>query len=182
VKSNVNPIPFNQYGSNISQAAAFGDHSPGLKPLGGQATPIMLSEDDSPPVAPDVFKIHKMTPQDREEMGWESHQGWEFDNETIASRIAKLKKKRDGKVENPVSSPIPSQASPLVLQVATALPSTPTSGTNHSSRNLGAYAEPVLQKAMRAITLKNASGMSPSKDFVTSPLAFRFTFSQGSFG
>jgi hypothetical protein len=27
--------------------------------------------------------------------GWESPPGWEFDNETIASRIAKLKKKRD---------------------------------------------------------------------------------------
>jgi hypothetical protein len=142
----------------------------------------MLSEDDSPPVAPDVFKIHKMTPQDREEMGWESPQGWEFDNETIASRIAKLKKKRDGEVENPVSSPIPSQASPIVLQVATALPSTPTSRTHHSSRNLGAYAKPVLQKAMRAVALKNASGMSPSKDFVTFPLAFGCTFSQGSFG
>jgi hypothetical protein len=67
-KSKVKPIPFNQYGSNISQDAAFGDHSPGLKTIGGQTTPIPLSKDDTPPVGPDVFKIHKMTPRDREEM------------------------------------------------------------------------------------------------------------------
>jgi hypothetical protein len=60
--SKVKLIPFNQYGSNISRAAAFGDSSPGPKPAGGQTTPILLSEDDSPPAAPDVFKIHKMTP------------------------------------------------------------------------------------------------------------------------
>jgi hypothetical protein len=61
--SKVKPIPFNQYGSNISHAAAFGDSSPGPKPAGGQTTPILLSEDDSAPVALDVFKIRKMTPR-----------------------------------------------------------------------------------------------------------------------
>jgi hypothetical protein len=68
MKSKVKPIPFNQYGSNISHDVAFGDHSPSLKTVGGQTTPILLSKDDTPPASPDVFKIHKMMPQDREEM------------------------------------------------------------------------------------------------------------------
>jgi hypothetical protein len=34
---------------------------------------------------------------------------------------------------------------------------------------MGSDAEPVLQKAMHVVTLKNASGMSPSKEFVTFP-------------
>jgi hypothetical protein len=39
---------------------------------GDHATPILLSEDDSPPPQPDVFKIHKIAPADRAEVGWES--------------------------------------------------------------------------------------------------------------
>jgi hypothetical protein len=34
---------------------------------------------------------------------------------------------------------------------------------------MGSDAEPVLQKAMHAVAMKNAIGMSPSKEFVTFP-------------
>jgi hypothetical protein len=31
---------------------------------------------------------------------------WEYDNETLAAKIAKLKKKQDGEVENPPATPV----------------------------------------------------------------------------
>jgi hypothetical protein len=105
-----------------------------------------------------VDKIQKMTPEERAEVGWESPPGWEFDNETIAARIAKLKK-RDGEVENPAV--LPDQAIPEA--------STPVSGSRRSSRIQGSDAEPVLQKAIRATAMKNASGMTPSEAFVSFP-------------
>jgi hypothetical protein len=66
-KSKVQPIMFNQYGSNIPQSEAFEDLPACSKTdlnmdAGERATPILLSEDDSPPAQPNVFKIHKMTP------------------------------------------------------------------------------------------------------------------------
>jgi hypothetical protein len=109
-KSKVQPIPFNQYNSNIPQSEAFEDVLARSKSdlnvnAGDRATPILLSEDDSQASQPDVDKIHKMARADRAGMGWESPHGWDFDNETIVVRIAKLKKKRDGEVENPTVSP-----------------------------------------------------------------------------
>jgi hypothetical protein len=101
------PVHFNQYGSNIPRERAF-DVSPGPKTDGARAknsSPILLSEDDSPPRALDVFKINKLNPADHADIGWESPPGWEFDNETLAVHLAKLKKKRDGEVDNPMSSP-----------------------------------------------------------------------------
>jgi hypothetical protein len=63
-KSKVQPIPFNQYGTNIPQSEAFEedtDHAPPKNgcnvEAGEHATPILLSEDDSPPPQPDVDKI-----------------------------------------------------------------------------------------------------------------------------
>jgi hypothetical protein len=107
-KTRVQPIPFNQYGSNIPHSEAFADEPAVNKDAkadsGARGSPILLSEDDSPPAQPNVDKIQKMTPKERAEVGWESPPGWEFDNETIAARIAKLKK-RDGEVENPAGLP-----------------------------------------------------------------------------
>jgi hypothetical protein len=40
-----------------------------------------------------------MLEADRAKVGWESPEDWEFDSETLASKIAKLKKKQDGEVE-----------------------------------------------------------------------------------
>jgi hypothetical protein len=78
-KSKVQPIPFNQYGTNIPQSEAFEedtDHAPPKNgcnvEAGERATPILLSEDDSPPPQPDVDKIQKMTLAERTELGWES--------------------------------------------------------------------------------------------------------------
>jgi hypothetical protein len=106
-----------------------------------------------------VDKIQKMAPEDRAEVGWESPPGWDFDNETIAARIAKLKKKRDGEVENPAVLP----------DQATSEASTPVFGSRRSHRILGSDAEPVLQKAIRATAMKNAPGMTPSEAFVSFP-------------
>jgi hypothetical protein len=162
-KTRVQPIPFNQYGSSIPHSEAFADASAINKDAnadsGARGSPILLSEDDSPPAQPNVDKIQKMTPEERAEVGWESPPGWDFDNETIAARFAKLKKKRDGEVENPAVLP----------EQATSEASTLVSGSRRSSRILGSDAEPVLQKAIRATAVKNASGMTPSEAFVSFP-------------
>jgi hypothetical protein len=113
---------------------------------------------------PDVFKINKLKPADLADIGWESPPGWEFDNETLAVHLAKLKKKRDGEVDNPMSSP--TQASPAIPQVVA--PS-PPSGSRRSARGRGDDAEPALQKAMQAVAVKNNPGMSPSKTFAAFP-------------
>jgi hypothetical protein len=72
VKSKVQPVPFNQYGSNIPSATAFENLSSTPNGKGGRASPILLSEEDSPPPEPDTFKIKKMTPAEHAEVGWES--------------------------------------------------------------------------------------------------------------
>jgi hypothetical protein len=126
---------------------------------GDRGTPIVLSEDDSPTPQPNVDKIQKLTPS-----GWESPPGWEYDNETIAARIAKLKKRRDGEVENPAV-----QTTSPVARAATSEASTPVSGSRRSHRIMGIDAEPVLQKAIRATALKNATGTIPSEAFVSFP-------------
>jgi hypothetical protein len=160
-KSKVQPILFNQYGTNIPQFEAFVE-------AGECATPILLSEDDSPPPQPDVDKIQKMTPAKRTELGWESPPGWDYDNETIAARLSKLKKKRDGEVENPAVLPAQAMASPS-SRAAPSEASTPVSGSRRSHRIMGSDAEPVLQKAIHATALKNALGMTPSEAFVSFP-------------
>jgi hypothetical protein len=169
-KTRVQPIPFNQYGSNIPQSEAFAD-APAINreanaDSGARGSPILLSEDDSPPAQPDVDKIQKMAPEDRAEVGWESPLGWDFDNETIAARISKLKKKRDGKVENPAVLP----------EQAASEASTPVSGSHRSTRILGSDAEPVLQKAICATAMKNAPGTTPSEAFVSFPAFFDVHF------
>jgi hypothetical protein len=87
-----------------------------------------------------VDKISKLSKSDREELGWESPQGWDYDNETLAARMAKLKK-RDGEVENLVLSPEP------MAQAARASPSsssTPISGTFRSARGAREEAKSIL--------------------------------------
>jgi hypothetical protein len=37
-------------------------------------------------------------------VGWESPEDWEYDSETLAAKIAKMKKKQDGEVDNPPAS------------------------------------------------------------------------------
>jgi hypothetical protein len=107
-KFKVQPIPFNQYGSNLDEEKLFGD-GPILQPEAISMT-IILDDDSAPdsdePVDPQILKRSKLSAADRAEMGWESPEDWEFDNETLAAKIAKLKKKQDGEVDNPPASPI----------------------------------------------------------------------------
>jgi hypothetical protein len=115
----VHPIPFNQYGSNVEDDTLFGA-GPVLQPDAISMT-ITLDE-DSPPVSdsldPQILKRAKMSAADRNEIGWESPEDCEFDNETLASKIAKLKKKKqDGKVEK---SPVVTTSIDLAKEVAAA--------------------------------------------------------------
>jgi hypothetical protein len=78
--------------------------------------------------------------------------------------MAKLKKKRDGEVDNPMSSP--NHASPTNPQVVA---TSPPSGSHRSARGHGDDVEPALQRAMREVAAKNNPGMSPCKAFVAFP-------------
>jgi hypothetical protein len=57
------------------------------------------------PIDPLVLKRSKLSATDRVDVGWESPEDWEYDNETLAENIVKLKKKQDGEVDNPPSTP-----------------------------------------------------------------------------
>jgi hypothetical protein len=115
VKSIAEPIPFNQYGSNVSMAEAFQIFSllrkgatVGMAP-GRASFPILVSskdtsEDDAP--LPNIDKVSKLSQAKCEEVGWESPTDWEYDDETIPMRWARLNK-YDGEVENPARSPAP---------------------------------------------------------------------------
>jgi hypothetical protein len=52
-----------------------------------------------------VLKRSKLYAEDRANIGWESPEDWEYDNETLTEKIAKLKKKQYGEVDNPPSTP-----------------------------------------------------------------------------
>jgi hypothetical protein len=114
---------------------------------------IILDEDslDSDTLDPLILKRSKMLVADRAEVGWESPEDWEFDNETLASNIAKLKKKQDGEVDNPPTA----QSNPDLLKevVATLNVSkakssmavvSPIAGTRSSARGKCVEAEPIL--------------------------------------
>jgi hypothetical protein len=68
---------------------------------------IVLDVDSAPesPVNPDILKRSKLSNADRVDIGWERPEDWEYDNETLAQKIAKLKKKQDGEVHNSPASP-----------------------------------------------------------------------------
>jgi hypothetical protein len=92
-KAQLSPIPFDQYGSNLD-ADLLGAQTI-LEPKALSMTIIL--DEDSPPsdhdVDPSVLKRSNLSEADRADIGWESPENWEFDNETLASKIAKLKKK-----------------------------------------------------------------------------------------
>jgi hypothetical protein len=83
------------------------DSDPILQP---EALSMTIILDDDTPLASDapvdqVLKRSKLSAPDREDIGWENPEDWEYDNETLVAKIAKLKKKQDGEVENPPSTP-----------------------------------------------------------------------------
>jgi hypothetical protein len=169
-KFTVQPIPFNQYGSNLEEENPF-DSAQVLQPEPISMT-IILDEDDSPPtpeapIDPAILKRSKLSAVDRAEVGWESPKDWEFDNETLAAKIAKLKKKQDGEVDNPPSTPSNVDLAKEVAaaaQVSKAKRSvvvvSPVSGTCSSARCKGSEGQSILQKAVKRAAAK--AGMSPS--------------------
>jgi hypothetical protein len=117
-------------------------------------------------VDPNILKRSKMSAADRAEVGWESPENWDYDSETLAEKIAKLKRKQDGEVDNPPASApkmdlakevaASSQVSKAKRSVAVV---SPISGSRSSARARGSEAEPILQKAIKRAAAK--SGMSP---------------------
>jgi hypothetical protein len=167
----VQPIPFDQYGSNLEEETLFASTQV-LQPEPLSMT-IILDEKDSPPSSDApidlaILKHSKLSMADRADVGWESPEDREFDNETLATKIAKLKKKQDGEVDNPPMTPSnPDLAKEVVAaaQVSKAKGSVavvlPISGTHTSTRSKGSEGQPILQKAVKRATAK--SGMpSPS--------------------
>jgi hypothetical protein len=137
-------------------------------------------------VDPSVLKRSKLSEADRTDIGWESPEKWEFDNETLASKIAKLKKKQDGEVHNP-----PKTASQLDLakEVAAvsgvakarrseAIPSSsrsPTTAARRSARTKEGAAESMLQKATKRAAAKAGTQPSPPSCCLDDFLAFPAT-------
>jgi hypothetical protein len=171
-KAQEQAIPFNQYGSNLEGEGMF-SKEPILQPEAISMTIIL--DDDSPldsqaPIDPHILKRSKMSAADRAEVGWESPKDWEYDTETLAAKIAKLKKKQDGEVDNPLASATKIDLAKEVTvtsQVSKAKHSmtvvSPISGSRSSARDKGSETEtePMLQKAIKRAAAK--SGMiSPS--------------------
>jgi hypothetical protein len=81
----------------------------------------------------------------------------------LAAKIAKLKKKQDGEVDNPHSSPVQDLAKEIaaVSQVSKAKRSmamtSPVAGTRSSSRGKGSESEPILQKAVKRAAAKSGT-------------------------
>jgi hypothetical protein len=164
-KFKAQPIPFNQYGSNLEEESLFGD-VPILQPEAISMT-IVLDDDSAPdsdePMDPCILKRSKLSEADRAEVGWESPEDWEFDNETLAAKIAKLKKKQDGEVDNPPSTPVQDLAKEIAAatQVSKAKRSmamtSPLAGTRSSSRCKGSESEPIMQKAVKRAAAKSGT-------------------------
>jgi hypothetical protein len=140
---------------------------------------IILDEDSPPPssdapIDPMILKRSKLSAADRADIGWESPEDWEYDNETLAAKIAKLKKKQDGEVDNPPSTPcnpdlvgeVAASAQVVKAKRSTTVVS-PISGSRTSTRGKGQENEPILQKAIKRAAAK--AGMSSS-----SPMKSRF--------
>jgi hypothetical protein len=137
---------------------------------------IILDEDSPPPssdapIDPTILKRSKLSAADHADIGWESPEDWEYDNETLAAKIAKLKKKQDGEVDNPPSSPCNldlagelAAAAQVVKAKRSVAVVSPISGSRTSARGKGLESEPILQKAIkRAAAKAGTSSSSPMK-------------------
>jgi hypothetical protein len=100
------PNSFDQYGSNLVLLQSPPDCSPVgslsfpqlSAPLSGNTpSSVIISspEASSPALHLSPLKAAKLSAADREEVGWQSPIHWEFDNETLAVRCQKLKKKKE---------------------------------------------------------------------------------------
>jgi hypothetical protein len=113
---------------------------------------IILDNDSAPdsapgsdsPVDPDILKHSKLSNADRADIGWENPEDWEYDNETIAQKIAKLKTKQDGEVHNSPASPRnpdlakeAASSTPVAKAKRSVVVVFPVSGTHSSARGKG---------------------------------------------
>jgi hypothetical protein len=129
--------------------------------------------DSQVPSDPNVLKRSKLSAVDRAEVGWESPENWEYDSETLAEKIAKLKKKQDGEVDNPLASAPKIDLAKEVAastQVSKAKRSaavvSPISGSRSSTRARGSEAEPILQKAIKRAAAKSGMSSPPISQFL----------------
>jgi hypothetical protein len=195
---------FNEYGSNLTCSPTFGAK------LVAAASPVqpsppskrislvsISSQDKGEEVCNfTAEKACKLSEAERQEIGWESPDEWEFENETLAERCKKLNlrrpfqklskaKKKALMQESPVcpassktksSMPVaplietmsPSSKISSSGPTSSKLPSTPSSSVRCSARTQGNKSESILQKAVRVTTEKNAPGMSSFPSIVTS--------------
>jgi hypothetical protein len=177
-KFKIQPVPFNQYGSNLlDEKLLAADDILQPEPI---SMTIILDEDstpDSDSLGPEILKRSKLSVADREEVGWESPKDWEYDNETLAQKIAKLKKKQDGEVENPPASKLISSkeaaGTPGVSNVKKPGATTSTIlGARTSSRFQGAQGESILKKATKRTAARAGVFDIPSPPPNASFLAF----------
>jgi hypothetical protein len=165
------PIPFNQYGSNLTLNPLLSSE-PILQPQAISMT-IILDDDSAPNsdslVDPEILKCSKLSSADRADIGRESPENWEYDNETLAQKIAKLKKKHDGKVHNSPASPRNPDLAKDVVSSALAAKArrsavvvSPVSGTRSSARGKGMETMPILQWAVNRATVKAGTIPPPS--------------------
>jgi post-segregation antitoxin (ccd killing protein) len=85
-------------------------------------------------------------------VGWESPEDWENDQETLAEKIAKLKRKQDGEVDNPPSR---IKKKPGVKPKRAVVTSSPVTATRRSTRGKGANPEHVLLSASKRAAEKD---------------------------
>jgi hypothetical protein len=107
-------------------------------------------------------------------VGWESPEDWVFENETLPAKIAKLKKKQDGEVDNPPATLINLDlakevaAAPQVLKAKRSVAvASLVSGTHSSARDKGAEVEPIMQKAIKHAAAKTGTPLlAPLSQFL----------------
>jgi hypothetical protein len=196
---------FNEYGSNLTCSPTFGAKlaaavSP-APPSPPSKKPISLvsvsSQDEGEEVCNfTVEKACKLTEAERQEIGWESPDEWEFENETLAKRCKKLNlchpfhklsdaKKKALMQESPVcpsapkvktsvsvAPPLESMSPSSKISISGPTPSkpasTPSSSARCSARTHGTKSESILQKAVRVTAEKNAPSMSSFPSLVSS--------------
>jgi hypothetical protein len=132
-KSNLKPIPFNQYGSNLTDSELFPPAKSCLSPVPQASEKAQTSSESKSeePISPNILKRQGLSAEDKLEVGWESPEDWENDQETLAEKIAKLKRKQDGKVDNPPSR---IKKKPGVKPKRAVVTSSPVTATRRSTR------------------------------------------------
>ncbi|KAK1607663.1 hypothetical protein QYE76_031336 [Lolium multiflorum] len=165
-KYNLKPIPFNQYGSNLTEAELFPSAKACLSPVPQASEKAQTSSESKSeePISPNILKRQRLSAEDRLEVGWESPEDWENDQETLAEKIAKLKRKQDGEVDNPPSR---IKKKPGVKPKRAVVTSSPVTATRRSTRGKGANPEHVLLSASKRAAEKYQG--TPSAPALTDP-------------